>query len=260
MECTTVPGEKGISVVTDLCWVNEKTLIGAQTLSKQILKFTIDTNIKACLTEVLVESSEDLYDVSCSKDEIIVSYFNKIRAYNITTMRFEEWQYPDVIGVNKLAIYDDLVVLAYFAGNKVYIRDNLAYLYGFDHGGKEKGARSNYLTINDIYWVCTYSSPPELIQVDLNANVTSVFKYEVISPYYLSGIPGRYVFVTSYNGEQVGVYTDDGHYLKDLQIDNPTQGHLGASAALERLGRDNLIAFGVEASEKSPVKIYTLQP
>ena len=162
-----------------------------------------------------------------------------------------------MVGVNHIAINDHLVVLANFTGNKVYSRDNLAFLYGFDIGGEERGARSNYLSTNDIYWVCSYS---KLIQVDLNDNATSIFKDEVMDPRYVSGIPGKYVFVISDTGQQVGVYAEDGTYLNDLQINKPTVGRLGAYDALERLGKDNLIAFGMQVSEKDPVKIYTLQP
>ena len=245
-----------MSVVTDLCWVNENILIGAQTYMERILKFTINTDTRACLTEVFLESTAYLYGVSCSHDKIIVSYISHIRAYNITTGEFEEWGYPDVVGVNHIAINDDLVVLANYTGNKVYSRDNLTYLYKFDVGGEERGAESNYLSRNNIYWACSY----RLIQVDLNDNATAIFKDEVMDPRYVSGIPGKYVFVISHMGDQVGVYAEDGTYLNDLQIDKPTVGRLGAHDALERLGKDNLIAFGMQVSEKDPVKIYTLQP
>ena len=53
-----VPGEKWMSVVTDLCWVNENILIGAQTYNEKILKFTINIDTRACLTEVFLESPE----------------------------------------------------------------------------------------------------------------------------------------------------------------------------------------------------------
>ena len=260
MECTTIPGKNNKSVVTGLCWANDKTLIGVQMDGFQILKFTVNTDTKACVTEVLEETVYNPYDVTCSKDEVFVSHYSGLRVYNVTSGKLESWGHPDVDGITYVAANDDLVVLGALGGNKVYSRETRTHLYTFDHGGKEKPVNSNYLTVDNLYWVCTYSSQPELRLIDLKNNGTSIGKDELLEPNDISGIPGRYVFVSDWSGSKVVMYTEDGTYLNDLQIDQSTEDYLGANAALERPGRDNLIAFGIQYSKKNPVKIYTLQP
>ena len=261
MECTTIPGRNDKSAVTGLCWANDKTLIGIQKYGIQILKFTVNTDTKSCVTEVLEEGGlYQPYDITCSKDEVFVSEYSEVRVYNVTSGKLESWGYPVVDGVTFVAANDELVVLGTLDGNKVYSRETRTHLYTFDHGGKEKTLNSNYLTIDDFYWVCTYSSQPELRLIDLKNNGTSIGKDELMEPYDISGIPGQYVFVSDWRGSKVVVYAEDGTYLNDLKIDLSTDDHLGANAALARPGKDNLIAFGMQHSEKNPVKIYTLHP
>ena len=258
MECTTTPGRDNSSTIRGLCWIDENTLIGVQHYGWLVLKFTIDTETKACLTEVIEEVSYyQLYDISCSRGEIFVSHDGLVRIYNVKTGQLEPWKTQNT---NRVSVNDDLIVLGGLSTSSVYDRTTRDYMYTLDNGGVKGVLESNYLTSNNFYWATMYSNPRKLILVDLKNNRTSTGKREVNYPKWVSGVPGDSVFVTSVGGGQVGVFTEKGDYLNDLKIEKPTKGSLGPSAGFRRQGKDDLIAFAIEYSATDPVKIYTLQP
>ena len=207
--------------INDLCWLDEKTIIAVQYSNRRIQKIAIDILTSKCEAEVL-----DYYTttrVTCSYyqeayyDKIGQGLTTQIGIYNSDIDLVRTWKPSKFTGQGRTntAINSKWTILYNSGSSYVYSGLGRDYQYTISHGEVTYGFTNTFLTRNNIYWGLASTERTFVIR-NLTASTTKSVKEDRFKPSDVSGIRD---FVFAGGEDKVGVYSEEGTFLKFLETD-----------------------------------------
>ena len=249
--------------IFNLCWVDEGMLIVADNGGGQLIKYNINITTKTC-EGTLLDYVPFIYSISCSGEgQVLVSTNSgkeevKIMIYDVKTGQKHMWN----TGLYRKGRFvsnsesRDFIVLS--LDNETYIfSKNQNLLYKSTYKNDFSTFRQTYTTDGGMFFGATspYGKP---IIMNLLTNETIVNKKGIAQARGVSGSRNGYVYVTSTNGADVGVYSPDGTFLNYLQMNTQeARGGFYFIGALKTSDNEDLIAFSTW-NDKMPVAIYKI--
>ena len=243
--------------ITDLCWMDQDTLIVADQHGLQLVKYTIDRVTRTCTGQVL-DSGYLVHSVSCSQGGLVFTTEHGrglVRVYNVSTGHRELWDTNITLSYRvRVSVSAEFIVLS--PGNNSYVHNqDRAPLYSVTHDQVSNRVIQTYVTDTGVFWGTVFEGNKLLI-MDLYSKVTKISTEGIVRAFGVSGTKNGYVYVTDQYRVDVGVYSADGTYLHRLQIDRLVGGgFLWYSGAISLSDTEDLIAF-CTLDETTPVAVY----
>ena len=258
--CQRVNQQMG-TYIPDLCWMDKDTLIAADPLGKQLVKYSIDRVTRTCTGQEL-DTGYRPHSVSCSQGGLVfvterTSGLVRVRVYNVSTGHREVWDtnFNSQSSWVLVSLSAEFIILS--ADNKNYVHNqDRGLLYQVSHWFEH-----TYVTDTGVFWGATESG---LLITNLYTKQTELSTEGIVRALSVSGTSNGYVYVTGFNYVDVGVYSADGTYLHRLHIGQPVGGGLLAVSAAVRLSHTvDLIAFSTyngTLSYSTPIAVYRTRP
>ena len=118
MECTNSPLINSLTI-SDLCWIDNTTLVVGFHWYEQLLKVKVDTETKSCATEV-IDFGYKPWKLCCTKEGIVyVSTFSEnnseVKVYDMKTAKKDIWTPQGVrAGITETTANDNFIVIEFF--------------------------------------------------------------------------------------------------------------------------------------------------
>ena len=224
MECTNSPLINS-QTISDLCWIDNTTLVVGFSSYEQLLKVKVDTETKSCTTEV-IDFGYKPWKLSCTKEGIVyVSTFHEnnreVKVYNMKTGKKDIWKPQGVrAGISETTANDNFIVIEFFYSsheNCVYTKDR-QYLYTIKHDQQRLQTYDFHLSKGNMLWV---SNLHNITLRNLQTNVSQTIIRGNNNIMYLSGTNDGHVLITDYRNTEVRVFSESGQFLHFLDFNPP---------------------------------------
>ena len=232
--------------------------------NKLIVKYTIDTAISKCSSEVLHYEGY-ANNLSCTGNGKVYMTGGStgnvhIRIYDTRSGIMETWQ-PRLNAIWTSTVFVNVIkeAIVITCGNTSYVYNTDHVLqYQITHPQVEIGFNDVHVTDCGIFWGIPFMIYERLTVRNLLTG-HSIRVTEKKKSFSVSGTKNGYVYVTDRNGLNVGVYSTNGTFVNDLQIDPPNRGEqLRRSAAVRVSNQETLVAFSIMPNET--IAIYKVYP
>ena len=220
------------TLIHDLCWVDEHTLILA-TNSRQVWKYTIDTSDRTCKQEVM-DYSFGANDVKCTREGKVyatqyIAGDVKIKIFDLKNGNDGIWE-PTIHSNSGSVLIDcneELIVIS--NGNYSFVYNKVkSYLYKIKHNDIDLISPyfiNMYLTEKSVLYGIT-NIGHQVVVINLLTNGSYINVDGITEAEGVSGISKGYVYISRQISGNIGVYSDEGAFLFFLPADPPVKGEI----------------------------------
>ena len=247
--------------VSDLCWIDEHTLLVLANELGQVWKYTIDASGRTCQEQVM-DYLFTAYDVSCTREgkvyasRYIAGYVN-IKIYDMKTGNATIWELGlySLSGSVLVSVNQELIIVNIDDHSYVY-NSVRYYLYKIKHDTNNAMGtyfKNTYLTDNNFYWGVTEEKRQVSFR-NLLTNETYITMDGIQRAYGVSGTDHGYVYVSREVAGSVGVYSLEGVFLYFLHMVPPVADELSVVNSKTSAGVTYLASSS--GFRTSPIAIY----
>ena len=248
--------------IYDLCWVDKDILIVAASIgnTSHLVKYNVNIRANTCEWQ-WIESVRYVSGVSCSEGgKLFVSAntgtYVTILIYDVKSGQNHLWSTGIYRNGRRVHITENQDFIVVSVGNETYIFNaDRVLLYKSIYDVDFSYFLKTYVTNTAIFFGMTF--PTHIIlELNLMTNKTTICKKGIAKALGVSGTRNGFVYVTDSITDDVGVYSPDGTFLNNLQIEAPQGGGgLYFIGAFKMRDDEDLIAFSTW-NDREPVAIY----